>query len=187
MSAYQGRTPSNPYNKTALSSIVRKLWVDYVSWTTALIYTILFGTQDKDAVQARVEQTAQEFSDLFKQFYGEEAAAKLRVLFMRIIEETTGLIEAHKEGDLALIADKRQSLYAIADEVARQMSLANPYWDRAVFQISLYEIINQIEDQVVHIMAQQYDESVEAYDDLLEQAYRISDNTAYGLIRQFNL
>ena len=187
MSAYQGRTPNNINSNAALSSTVRRLWVDYVSWTTALIYTILFGTQDKDAVEARVMQSAQEFSDLFMQFYGDEVATKLRVLYLRFVEETTGLIEAHKEGDLALITDKRQALYSIADEVARQMSLANPYWDRAVFQIGLYEIINQIEDQIVHIMAQDYDESVQAYDDLLEQAYRISDTSVHGLIRQFNL
>ena len=187
MSVYQGRAYGSMVNQTALSNAVRKTWVDYVSWTTALTYAILFGTADKEIIEDRLKRNAGDYATIFEQYYGVEAGDRMRAIFLQVQEAMTDLIEAHMERDLTKITNSRQQIYALGDEIGKQMAQLNPNWDRTQIQIGMYELTNAFEDQIVHIMAQDYDESVDAYDDLLNQAYRISDDLTYGLIRQFQL
>jgi hypothetical protein len=185
MSAYQGHMFL--LNQAALSNALRRVWVDYISWTTALIYTILFGTHDQSAIEARLKQNARDYADIFAQFYGDEAGTKLRALFEQYQEEITYLIQSHKENDISGVASHRQALYAIADQVALMLSRLNPYWDQASIQIGLYEITNLYEEEIVHILQQEFGESIEAYDELLAQSYRISDELLLGIQQQFRL
>ena len=174
-------------SQAALSNALRRVWVDYVSWTTALIYTILFGTHDQDAIEARLKQNAQEYADIFSQYYGDEVGLELRALFEQVQGEMAHLMQAYKENDMDGVAEHRNTLYSIGYELAGLMSRLNPYWDEASIQIGFNEMTNLFEDEIVHILGQEFDKSIEAYDDLLNQAYRISDELAYGLQRQFRL
>lgn len=185
MYAYQGHIYQP--GQAELSNALRRVWVDYVSWTTALIYTILFGTHDQSAIEARLKQNAKEYAEIFAQYYGDEAGEQLRALFEQYQEEMTRLIQAHKENDSFGVADHRQALYAIADQVALMLSRLNPYWDQASIQIGVHEITNLFEEEIVHILQQQFDKSIEAYDELLTQAYQTSDMLTNGLQRQFGL
>lgn len=175
----------NPLSQAALSSALRRVWVDYISWMTALIYTILFGTHDQAAIEARLRQNAKEYADIFAQFYGEDAGVRLRELFEQFQAEMAALILAYKENDISDINDHRQAIYALGDDLARVLSQLNPYWDEATLQIGLFEIVNQFEDEIAHIGRQEFEQSIEAYDRLLDQAYQIADELTYGLQRQF--
>ena len=172
-------------NQAALSNALRRVWVDYVSWTTALIYTILFGTHDQDAIEARLKQNAHEYAGIFAQFYGDEAGMELLELFEQVQGEMTDLIQAYQQNDMESVAEHRNTLYSVGYELAGLMARLNPYWDEASIQIGMNEMINLFEDEIMHIIRQEFDKSIEAYDDLLNQAYQISDTLLFGLQRQF--
>jgi hypothetical protein len=175
----------NPLNQAALSNALRRVWVDYVSWMTALIYTIMFGTHDQSAVETRLRQNAEDYAGIFAQFYGDAVGARLRSIFVQFQEEMAQLIQAYKANDITDISDRRQALYALGEELAMVLSQLNPYWDEASLEVGLYEMINQFEDEIVHIIRQEFEQSIEAYDRLLAQAYQTADEMTYGLQRQF--
>ncbi len=176
----------NPLSQAALSNALRRVWVDYVSWMTALIYTIMFDTHDEDAIEVRLRQNAEDYAGIFAQFYGDAVGEKLRALFVQFQEEMAFLIQEYKANDITAISDHRQALYALGKELGRVLSQLNPYWDKASLEVGLYEIINQFEDEIVHIIKQEFEQSIQAYDRLLAQAYQTADEMTYGLQRQFS-
>ena len=187
MTTLGGQTSYNLLDIAALSKAVRRLWVDYATWTTALINTILFGTGDQAAIRKRINMTTDEFVSLFSQFYGKEAGAKMRALLTKYGEDLARMINAYANRDTVSISDLRQAMYALADEFSRLLSQLNPNLDRATLQIMLYEMINSTEDEIARTLAQEYEKSIVAHDAMLDQVYRIADELTFGLQRQFRL
>lgn len=173
-----------------LSNTIRELWVDNNRWIRALISRILFnigGQEGREAVEIRLAQIGNDFGNLFAQYYGEEVGQNVRANYLRYIDALGLLIEAYRDNDLAAATAQRQILYEIADELARELSRINRYWDMPTLQILLYEMINDTENQIISILAGDYVKDIEQYDSFMEQAYRISDEVTYGMLRQFQL
>lgn len=171
-----------------LSNTIRRLWVDNNRWIRTLISRILFnigGREGRESVEIRLAQIASDFGNLFAQYYGEEVGHNIRVNYLRYIDALELLIEAYRDNDLAAATTQRQILYGIADELAREYSKINKYWDMPTLQILLYELINDTENQIISILAGDYVKDIEEYDAFMEQAYRISDELTYGMLRQF--
>lgn len=174
-------------NPAALSNVIRRIWSDYALWTAALINAVLYDVGDEDAILNKMKSISQEFSELIEQFYGSEIAGQVKTDFSQYGVYLVRMIEAYRNGDLAAVTELRRDMYAIADDYSLLLSRVNPYWDRATLQIALYEMINTTEQQIVHKLARDYARCVEAYDQLVDQAYRLSDELAFGLQRQFRL
>ncbi len=137
-----------------LSNTIRELWVDNNRWIRTLISRILFdigGQEGREAVEIRLAQIGNDFGNLFAQYYGEEVGQNVRANYLRYIDELELLIEAYRDNDLAAATTQRQILYEIADELARELSRINRYWDMPTLQILLYEMINDTENQIISI------------------------------------
>ena len=188
MSIAQPFTGKRLPGQVELSNMIRRLWVDNNRCVRTLISRILFdigGQEGKEAVEIRLAQIASDFGNLFAQYYGEEVGHDIRVNYLRYIDALESLIEAYRDNDLAAATMYRRILYGIADELAREYSQINKYWDMPTLQILLYELINDTEDQIISILAGDYVKDIEEYDAFMEQAYRIADELTYGMLKQF--
>ena len=185
MSMFEEPSPGNLLDLTSLSNTMRKIWVDYTTWTTALINAILFGAGDQVAIRERIHNSTDELVSLFSQFYGKEAAGRIRPLLRKYGEALALLIKAYSKKDTVAIPDLRQQMYALADEFSQLLSQLNPNLDRVTLQVMLYEMINNTEDQISRTLSRNYEKSIAAYDALLDQIYRFADELTLGLQRQF--
>ncbi len=174
-------------NQVALSNTIRRLWVDNSQWIRAYIYSILYGIGDRAAIEARLGRVAEGLGIFFEQYYGEEVARKISANYKRYIEELARMAEAYRNGDLALVSTQREVLYDTADELAALYAHVNRFFDQPTIQIMLYELINNIEKEITSILTGNYTQEIEAHDELTDQAYRLADETASGIYRQFRI
>ncbi len=187
MSTYGGPASFFLLNPAGLSNAIRQIWADYVLWTSALINAVLYGVMDPDAVLKKMKDITGVFSALIEQFYGKESAERVKTNFSQYAVYLLRMIEAYRDNDLSAVTDLRQDMYGLADDFSLLLSKANPNWDRATLQVALYEMINSTEQEIVYKLAQDYARCIDAHDQLMDQAYRLSDELAYGLQRQFRL
>lgn len=97
------------------------------------------------------------------------------------------MVEAYRDGDVALVSSQREVLYDIADELAALYAHVNRFLDQPTIQIMLYELINITEKEITSILTSNYAQEIEAHDQLMDQAYRLADETASGVYRQFRI
>ncbi len=182
-------TGTNQYllNQVALSNSIRRIWVNNNQWIRALIYSILFQLGDQDAIEARLEQNAGDLAALFAQFYGQGVGNRIRQNYLIYIHALTALIEAYRNNDSSAIADQRQTLYEVSDQFAQILSEINRYWDRATLQAVIYELVNFTETQILRILAGDYAQSIQEYDEFMDQAYHFSDDLTFGILKQFQV
>lgn len=174
-------------NQVALSNTIRRLWVDNSQWIRAYIYSILYGIGDRAAIEARMGRVAEGLGMFFEQYYGEEIGRKVSSNYMRYIQELARMVEAYRDGDVALVSSQREVLYDIADELAALYAHVNRFLDQPTIQIMLYELINITEKEITSILTSNYAQEIEAHDQLMDQAYRLADETASGVYRQFRI
>ncbi|HWR21966.1 MAG TPA: hypothetical protein VN366_00685 [Feifaniaceae bacterium] len=174
-------------NQVALSNAIRRLWADNSQWTWALIYSILYGQADRNAVVARLQRNADDFASIFSEFYGQQTGELVREYINNDLEGTIRMIEAYKANDVRAVRRAREYLYRNADELSRHLSRVNPYWDMPSLQVMFNEIINLLEYETMLIRDGRPDESIRRHDELMEQAYRLSDDLTYGILKQFQV
>lgn len=174
-------------NQVALSNSIRRLWVDNNQWTRALIFSILYNQGDRDELISRLRQNADDFATIFAQFYSQQTADQIRRFINNGLDGTIRMIEAYKANDAQAIRSAREYLYANANDIATYLSRINRYWDMPTLQVMLYEIINLIEYETMLIRDGAFEESIKQHDELMNQAYKLSDELTYGILKQFQV
>ena len=185
--AFSPGTTQYLLNQVALSNSIRRLWVDNNQWTGSLIYSILYGQGDQDALIARLRQNADDFATIFSQFYNQQATDQLRQLINNDLDRTIRLAKAYKANDAQAIYSAREALYANANEVASYLSRINRYWDMATLQAMLNEIINLTEYEIMLTRDGQFADGIKQHDELINQSYKLSDELTYGILKQFQV
>ena len=168
-----------------ISNIIREFWSDTNRWIVAYIGSVLFGTPDREAIKKRLLSSAVDYSSLLGMYYGEDVVGRLSANYLRYIRNLETLIEAYRDNNPALIEQQRNILYGIGDELVSVFSGINIYWDRAILQAMIYQIINSTEQQIVDIISGDYEQWIEDNDLFMRQIYQLSDEITYGILRQF--
>ncbi len=184
MSVYQGPVSYHLLNESALSNSIRRIWVDYDAWLTALMYAVLFGTHDQSAVDKRLDKAVDDFGNTFAQFYGEDVGDGVRSVLTRFYQGIGDLAVAYRDNDQDSISNKRQALYDIADEFSLMYSKINRYWDRAAIQWNMYQMINDIETEIMLLSRKSFAQSIPVHDELMDHAYELADKMTQGILRQ---
>lgn len=97
------------------------------------------------------------------------------------------LVNAAKNGNSAEVEVQRKKWYANGEEIATFLSRINPYWDKAVWRDMFFMHLDMTEKEAVQILTKQYEKSIEQYDAIEEEALRMADYMAFGLISQFKI
>ncbi len=168
-----------------LSNRMRLLWEQHVYWTRLFILSIAFGLPDVEFVTNRLLRNPKDFEAALKPFYGGNIAAKFAELFTSHLTIAAELVMAAKAGDNAAAADAERRWYANADEIAAFLSSINPYWSAQEWRKMLYDHLAMTKTEAVDILTQKYEDSINTFDRIEQQALMMADVMTQGLVKQF--
>ncbi len=179
--------PSQSISKTeqTLSNRMRLLWEQHVYWTRLFLVSTAFGLPDTQLVANRLLRNPKDFEAALKPFYGENIAAAFAELFTRHLTIASELVRAAKAGDGAAAADAERRWYANADEIAAFLSRINPYWSVQEWQKMLYDHLAMTKAEAVAILTQKYEDGINIFERIEQEALVMADAMTQGLIRQF--
>ena len=170
-----------------LANSVQRRWMDLARWLRYFIYSEILGLGNREAAESRLTQIANDVGSFYARYYGPEIGTSAQAIYQNYFFHVKDMIEAYKNNDMALIEQQRYSMYKDAYDFSKLLSGVNRYWDEATLQALLYVLVDNTEKQIEYIINRNYEDEIVAYDQYVEQIYRIADEITYGLIRQFNI
>ncbi len=172
-------------SEQALSNRFRLLWEQHVYWTRMLIISIVFGLPDAEFVTNRLLRNPKDFAAVLRLFYGDDVASHFEKLFTQHLTIAAELVKAAKDGNSAAAAEAEKRWYANADQIAEFLGTINPYWSAQEWKKLLYDHLAMTKNEAVNMLTQKYDESINVFDNIEQQALLMADTMTQGIVRQF--
>ena len=166
---------------------LHRLWTEHVMWTRSFIISKAFDLGDLDDVTKRLLQNPKDFAKVLKPIYGDRIAKKFEELLTEHLMIGAQLVNAAKAGDSKEAEKAREKWYANADEIALFLDNLNPYWNYNTWKNLLYDHLKMTEDEAAQILTKQYEESIYQYDKIQEEALKMADVMANGIIKQHHI
>jgi hypothetical protein len=169
----------------SLKEGLRRLWADHVIWTRDYVVAAIAESPDAEAVATRLLKNQDDIGNAMVPFYGEEAGKALTDLLKQHIMIAVDLIEAAKSGDEAKFSDADREWDQNAAEIASFLSKANPNWPEK----DVVDLLNQhlvlTKNEAVARLEQQWEDDIEAFDQIFTEILTVSDVLAAGIVKQF--
>ncbi len=170
-----------------LYNLLRRLWVEHVMWTRFFLISTAANLADLDFVTKRLLENPTDFAYALSLFYSNQQAMEFEKLFTEHLAIAAQLVNAAKAGDTKTVDEQRQKWYENADEIANFLGEINPNWNREAWRSMLYDHLKMTEAEAVQILTGQYAESIEEFDAIQEEALKMADMMACGMIKQFDI
>lgn len=168
-----------------LDNYFRMLWEQHVTWTRIAVIALLNDLQERDLVLQRLLRNPKDFADAFGTFYGDEVAQSIDGLLTAHLTIAAELVQAAKAGNRDAAADAERRWYANANQIAEYLGSINPNWSTEDWNAMLNEHLELLQTNIMYMLEGNYEESINAYDDIEAQALEMADMMAEGIARQF--
>lgn len=163
----------------------RMLWEQHVTWTRLVMMGIVHDLPETDLMVKRVLRNPVDFANALKPFYGEEVAQEFSNLLTEHLTIATELVKAAKAGDNDAMTDADRRWHENADQIAMLLGSINPYWSEEDWDAMMYEHLQLLSDNAADLLAGNYEDSINGYDDIERQALEMADMMAEGIAMQF--
>lgn len=170
-----------------LFELFRALWEQHSTWTRAAIVSLSFDLANQDAVVNRLLQNPTDFMEVLTAFYGEDEATEFEKLLTEHLVLAAQIIQATKVGDSEEAVQAEKMWYANGNEIARFLGRVNPFWSTEQWKLMMKEHLDHVKAEATYMLTGQHEEAVTVYDYLEQQALKMADEMAIGLIRQFHI
>lgn len=182
---------NNTYNGMTAKQIqllctFQRLWIEHVLWTRAFLISTASGFGDLNDTTNRLLRNPSDFAEVLRPFYGNNAQ-RFGDLLKEHLQIAAALVDAAKAGDTNAAAQQRIKWYANADSIADLLSAMNPYWNREIWRSFLYDHLRMTENEAIQILIGQYAQSIEQYDAIQDEAIRMGEYMADGIMNQFGV
>ncbi|MET0016376.1 LysM peptidoglycan-binding domain-containing protein [Oscillibacter sp.] len=186
---HRAGSPPPPQNisksEQTLSNLMRLLWEQHVYWTRLFLVSTAFGLPDTEPVTNRLLRNPKDFEAALMPIYGENIAAAFAKLFTSHLTIAAELVSAAKAGDSTAAADAEKRWYANANEITAFLNSINPYWSVQEWQKMLYDHLAMTKAEAVAILTQKYQDSIDIFENIEQEALMMADTMTRGLVRQF--
>ncbi len=172
-------------SEVCLTNALRMLWEQHIAWTRMAIISIITSSPDVDIVTERLLRNPIDFERALKSFYGNRIASKFSHLFKSHLVIAAQLVKAAKAGDKEASANAEKRWYANANEIAAFLASINPYWSQEDWKTMLHEHLALTKSEAINILISNYAEGITVYDKIEEQALKMADVMAKGIVKQF--
>ncbi|HTM27561.1 MAG TPA: hypothetical protein VL225_20330 [Vicinamibacterales bacterium] len=164
---------------------MRKLWTDHVVWTRDYIVAAVADQPDAQAAATRLMKNQEDIGAAVARFYGDAAGRQLTTLLKEHISIATEIVKAAKAGDKAAQqqADARWQQNAV--QIADFLSKANPNWPRATLVEMMKTHLSTTSRELVARLGRNWDEDVQAFDEVYQHILKMSDALSDGIVKQF--
>ena len=168
-----------------LVNYFRMLWEQHITWTRMAIVAIINNLPDKDLILQRLLRNPVDFANALRTFYGDKAAQTFEELLTEHLTIAAELVQAAKAGNTNAAAEAEQRWFENASQIAEFLGTLNPYWSVEDWNAMMNEHLELLKDNVTDLLARNYQESINGYDDIEAQALEMADMMAEGIARQF--
>ena len=176
------------YNRRMnLNNTFRKLWEEHVMWTRSFIISTASNLDDLQYVTKRLLRNPVDFANELRKFYGNEKADKFQNLFTRHLLIAANLVNAAKAGNTQAADEARKEWYENADDIAAFLAGINPYWSVQEWKSLLYDHLKMTENEAAERLKGDYADDIALYDQIEDEALRMADYMASGIMKQFRI
>lgn len=172
-------------NMMDLANYFRLLWEQHVEWTRMTVMAMIHQLPETEQITQRLLRNATDFANALAAFYGDEAAEEFERLFTEHIRIAGELVQAAMAGDNNAVTDADRRWHENADQIAALLASMNPYWSEDDWSAMLYEHLELLSSNIENMLAQNYEESINEYDEIEMQALEMADMMAEGIAMQF--
>lgn len=161
------------------------LWGQHVMWTRMVMLGIIFDLPDLQFTTERLLRNARDFAEGIRIYYGDEAAQAFEDLFRNHITIAAEFVTAAKNNDEAAMEEIWQRWVDNANRIAEFLGRINPNWSVEDWNAMLLEHLQLLADNAMLMLEQNYQASIEGFDDIYNQAMEMADMMAEGIAEQF--
>lgn len=165
-----------------LMEAMRLAWLDHVYWTRMFLMSVDAEAKDQPEVEERVLQTADEITDAFAGFLPISATRQLRNLLTEHIELAGEIIHSLKSANMENYDELIKSWYANANQIATLLAGQNPYFGGRETRNMLLNHLDVTREEIEHQINGEYAQSIDTFRDVKNQALKMADYFARGLL-----
>lgn len=169
-----------------LKNGMRQLWEEHITWTRLVILAIADNVPGADQATNRLLRNYTDMENALELYYGNDSSKKFGELMKGHLTTAAELVTAAKAQDAAKAADAEKRWYENADQLADFLSKANPSnWPKENITDMLYEHLRLTKQEAVDRLNKNYDDDIETFDKIHDQALMMADALSDGIIKQF--
>lgn len=168
-----------------LANYFRMLWEQHVTWTRIAVMAIIHELPETELILQRLLRNPVDFGNALRTFYSDEIAQDFEELFTAHLTIAAELVQAAKAGNTEAAADAEQRWFENASQIAEFLGSINPNWSTEDWNAMLNEHLELLQANVMNMLQQNYEESINGYDDVEAQALEMADMMAEGISKQF--
>lgn len=162
----------------------KKLWTELTIWQRTLIGSMAASFGDRDLINQRLYRITSEFKNKLQMFYGKVLPERLEFLLIKHLVIAEGVITALKDGNQEAADQGISDWYKNCDEMARYMSLINPYWNEAEWRNLLRQYVKMTVEETIALFSGAYEKDIEIFDRMSHHSSILGDYMANGVIQQ---
>ncbi|MGH2688481.1 MAG: hypothetical protein ACRDKW_06710, partial [Actinomycetota bacterium] len=140
---------------------------------------------DAEAAARRLLNNQEDIGAAIAGFYGKEAGAGLTDLLKQHILIAVDLVDAAVKGDQERFAQVDRRWDENAEDIARFLSGANPFWPEQDVKDLIALHLTLTRREAVARINKAWDEDIAAFDDILTEILTLADALTDGIIAQF--
>lgn len=168
-----------------LNNELRRLWMEHIFWTKITIMSLASDALDIEVVTNRLLKNADDFGNLFAQFYDINFSNNFAKLMREHLTIALELVLAAKRGDNSSVSIIDEKWHKNADEISKFLNSINPYFSELMVRNMFYNHLALTKDEAVAILNRRSNEAVILFDEIEKQALMMSDMFLEGLFKQF--
>ncbi|MFT4146485.1 MAG: LysM domain-containing protein [Mobilitalea sp.] len=168
-----------------LSSLFRMLWVQHVYWTRMAVMSLIHDLPETDLVLRRLLRNSVDFANALRPYYGDEAAVEFTDLMNGHITIAGELVNALLADNDQAIMDTDQRWHDNAEQIAEFFASINPNWSVEDWSAMMNEHLELLSQNITNMIAGNYEESINDFDNIESQAVEMADMMAEGIEAQF--
>jgi len=174
-------------NQIKLLHMLRRFWAEHALWTRSYLISAVNELNDLTAVSERLLRNPKDFSTIFSALYGDTVAYGLETLLTDHSLIAIQVMAAAKRGDEETVAQLRNRWYENAGKLADFLGGINPHWSGDAWRTMLEEHLEMTEDQIAHVLAGRAEDGIARFEAALELSFRMGDEMAGGIFKQFKI
>lgn len=164
-----------------LVNYFRMLWEQHVVWTRMVIMGIVHDLPETEQMTNRLLRNPVDFANAFRPYFGDEAAQQFQDLFTKHITIASELVRAAKSGNAQAVTEADQRWRQNADQIAELMARMNPNWREDDWSAMLLEHLELLGRNAEEMLAGNWEQSVNEFDEIELQAMEMADMMAEGI------
>ncbi|MBI5346953.1 MAG: glycosyltransferase [Chlamydiae bacterium] len=175
----------NIKKESDLNLAMRKLWMEHVIWTRGYIVASVADSQDANAAAQRLLKNQEDIGNAVIPYYGNDGAKELTRLLKEHIMIAVEVINAAKANDNTALDIAQKKWHDNSYQLAAFLNKANPAWKLEDLKTMLHEHLTLTTNEVVDRIQKKYDDDVQNFDKVEDQALKMADVLSSGIAKQF--